>query len=214
MTLIVARPLPEVIYEDVRERILSGRLAPGQPVRQDALAADLGVSKIPLREALTRLEHDGLISANPRRGYEVKALTAEEAEEVFDLRLSIEPAAAALAASTADDADRAAARAALEALDAELEAAGPRVSELNRAFHMTLVAPARRPLTTALVDRLHTLADRYVRAHLEPAGRPQRAHDEHAELLAAWSAGRADDVEVGLSEHIIGTLKDLRTQLG
>ena len=48
MTTIVARPLPEVIYEDVRERILSGRLAPGQPVRQDTLASDLGVAMIPL----------------------------------------------------------------------------------------------------------------------------------------------------------------------
>lgn len=214
MALIAPRSLPEVIYQDVRERILSGRLAPGQPMRQDALAADLGVSKIPLREALTRLEHDGLVSANPRRGYEVKALTAEEAEEVFDLRLAVEPAAAALAARAVTDASIDVARAALEALDAELEAGGPRVSEFNRAFHLALVAPAKRPLTTALVDRLHTLADRYVRAHLEPVGRPQRAHDEHADLLSAWTAGRADEVEVRLSEHIIGTLKDLRGQLG
>jgi DNA-binding GntR family transcriptional regulator len=214
MTTIVPRPLPEVIYENVRERILSGRLAPGQPVRQDALAGDLGVSKIPLREALTRLEHDGLITANPRRGYEVKPITAAEAEEIFDLRLSVEPAAAALAARTADDADRAAARTALEALDAELEAGGPNVSVLNRAFHLALVTPARRPLTTALVDRLHTLAERYVRAHLQPEGRSDRARQEHAALLAAWAACRADDVEVQLSDHIIATLHDLRGQLG
>lgn len=214
MSAIAPRPLPEVIYEDVRERILSGRLAPGQPVRQDALAGDLGVSKIPLREALTRLEHDGLITANPRRGYEVKPISAEEAEEIFDLRLSVEPAAAALAARKADDADRTAARAALEALDRELEADGPNVSALNRAFHLALVAPARRPLTTALVDRLHTLAERYVRAHLRPAGRSTRARHEHDELLAAWCAGRADEVEAGLSEHILATLRDLKGQLG
>lgn len=213
MTLIVARSLPEVIYEDVRERILSGRLAPGQPVRQDSLAADLGVSKIPLREALTRLEHDGLVTANPRRGYEVKGLSAAEAEEVFDLRLSVEPAVAALAARAAADEDRSAAGAALEALDAELDASGPRTSELNRAFHLALVSPARRPLTTALVDRLHTLGERYVRAHLQPEGRSDRARQEHAALLAAWSAGRADDVEVQLSDHIIATLQDLRAQL-
>lgn len=214
MTAIVPRSLPEVIYEDVRERILSGRLAPGQPVRQDALAFDLGVSKIPLREALTRLEHEGLVTANPRRGYEVKAMTAAEAEEVFDLRLSVEPAAAALGSRNADEADRAAARAALEALDAELDADGPNVSALNRGFHLAMVAPARRPLTTALVDRLHTLAERYVRAHLQPEGRSSRARREHADLLAAWCAGRADEVEAGLSEHILATLRDLKTQLG
>jgi DNA-binding GntR family transcriptional regulator len=214
MTTLVPRSLPEVIYEDVRERILSGRLRPGQPVRQDALAFDLGVSKIPLREALTRLEHDGLVSASPRRGYEVKPMTAAEAEEVFDLRLSVEPAAAALGARQADGADRAAARAALEALDAELDAGGPNGSALNRAFHLALVAPARRPLTTALVDRLHTLAERYVRAHLQPEGRSSRARREHAGLLEAWCAGRADEVEAGLSEHILTTLRDLKAQLG
>jgi DNA-binding GntR family transcriptional regulator len=214
MTAIFPRSLPEVIYEDVRERILSGRLGPGQPVRQDALAFDLGVSKIPLREALTRLEHDGLITANPRRGYEVKPMTAAEAEEVFDLRLSVEPAAAALGARHADDADRAAARMAMEALDAELDADGPNVPALNRGFHLAMVAPARRPLTTALVDRLHTLAERYVRAHLQPEGRSSRARREHAELLSAWCAGRADEVEAGVSEHILATLRDLQAQLG
>jgi DNA-binding GntR family transcriptional regulator len=214
MTAIVPRSLPEVIYQDVRERILSGRLAPGQPVRQDALALDLGVSKIPLREALTRLEQDGLVTANPRRGYEVKSMTAGEAEEIFDLRLSVEPAAAALAARNADDADRAAVRAALEALDAELDADGPNVSALNRAFHLAMVAPARRPLTTALVDRLHTLAERYVRAHLQPEGRSSRARREHADLLSAWCDGRSDEVEADLSEHILATLRDLQGQFG
>ena len=113
------------IYEAVRERILSGALPPPAPVRQDALAQSLGVSKIPLREALVRLEQDGLLSLEKNRGFFVRPLDAEEAEEVFALRLKIEPECIALGALNATPEDQEAARAALEALDHEVEANAP-----------------------------------------------------------------------------------------
>src|SRR4051794_34323859 len=118
MALAHARSLPDQVYEAVRERILSGDLAAGRPVRQDALAGELGVSKIPVREALTPLGREGLLLSNPRGGYGVRPLGAAEAEEIFDLRLQVDPAAAALAAARATSADHAAARSALEALNA------------------------------------------------------------------------------------------------
>ena len=211
--MLGSRALPDLIYDNVRERILSGQLPAGRPVRQDALAGALGVSKIPVREALARLESDGLILCNPRRGFEVPPLSAAEAEEIFDLRLQVEPATAALAARQATDADRQAAYAALGALDASMREDGERASDLNRAFHLALVTPARRPLTASLIERLHSLAERYVRAHLAPEGRSQRARREHAELLQAWMLGNGDEVEARLSDHIIATLADLRAQL-
>ena len=211
--MLGSRVLPDLIYDQVRERILSGELKPGGPVRQDALAGALGVSKIPVREALARLESDVLVQLNPRRGFEVPPLTAAEAEEVFELRLLIEPAAAGLGSRMAGDADRQVAYAALGALDAAMREEGAPSSDLNRDFHLALVRPADRPLTTSLVDRLHTLAERYVRAHLAPEGRAQRARREHAELLQAWMLGHSDEVEARLSEHIISTMADLRGQL-
>lgn len=214
MTTIAShRALPDMIYEDVRARIVSGRLEPGQPVRQDHLAAELGVSKIPLREALARLESDGLVVLNPRRGFEVRWLSAEEAEEIFDLRLKVEPAAAALACRRATPQDRAEAQAALEALDAAIAEDDPRAGDLNRAFHLALVRPAGRPITTQLIERLHALAERYVRAHLKPEGRPTRARREHADLWDAWSNGRPHTVETLVRAHIQAALDDLRTQL-
>lgn len=209
--MLGARTLPDLIYDQIRDRIVSGDLAPGQPVRQDALAGSLGVSKIPVREALARLESDGLLRFNRRRGYEAPALSLSEAEEIFELRLQVEPSVAALAAKRAGDADRQAAYGALQALDASIRDGAPRSSELNRAFHLSLVAPAGRPLTTALVSRLHALAERYVRAHLE--GHEQRARREHAELLQAWMLGKTDEVEARLSDHIIETLADLKAEL-
>lgn len=213
MSFPANRPLPDLIYDDVRARILSGVFPAGRPVRQDAVAEALGVSKIPVREALTRLERDGLLVSNPRRGFEVRPLSADEAEEIFDLRLQVEPAAAALASKRAGSNDHEAAKSALAGLEKGLAGDAATASELNRAFHLALVRPAGRGLTTDLVDRLHVLGDRYVRAHLTPDGRSDRARREHAALLAAWTTARADEVEARLSDHIIATLNDLKRQL-
>ena len=210
---IVTRTLADQAFEVIRERILSARIPPLAPIRQDALAEDLGISKIPLREALARLEQHGLLRSYANRGFFVPALTTTEAEEVFALRLKIEPEAAARASLDATDAERDAATAALDALDAML-ATDPRGAVLlNRAFHLALVRPGGREVTTQLVERLHVLAERYVHKHLEPAGRNTRAQHEHRELLQAWLARDVERVTTQLAQHIATTLDDLRAQL-
>ncbi len=83
----------------------------------------------------------------------------------------------------------------------------------NRGFHIALVEPGRCSLTTDLVERLAVLAERYVIAHLEPAGRDARAHVEHQALFNAWLERDKRKVEKLLKEHIQGTLQDLRAQL-
>lgn len=209
---IVVRTLSDHVFEAVRERIVTGALREDTPIRQDALAGELGVSKIPLREALARLEQEGLLSSQANRGYTVRPMSAEQAEEIYALRLSIEPAAAARAALVADDRARTAAIAAYHALD---EAASTNLAEVarrNREFHTALVRPGGRLLTTQLVERLSILAERYVIAHLEPAGRDARAHVEHREMIDAWMARDAARVETLLHSHIEGTLKDLQAQ--
>jgi len=144
----------------------------------------------------------------------VQPMSAAEADDIFALRLSIEPAAAAYAATVADDADRATAQLAFEELDS---AAGDRLAEVairNRIFHTALVRPGRRLLTTQLVERLTILAERYVVAHLRPAGREDRAHLEHRGLLDAWLARDQALMATLLASHIQSTLTDLRGQLG
>ncbi|WP_460731398.1 GntR family transcriptional regulator [Lysobacter tyrosinilyticus] len=210
---IVTRTLADQAFEVIRERILSARIPPLAPIRQDALAEELGISKIPLREALARLEQHGLLRSYANRGFFVPALTTTEAEEVFALRLKIEPEAAGRASLDADEAERDAAKAALDALDAML-ATDPRGAVLlNRAFHLALVRPGGREVTTQLVERLHVLAERYVHKHLEPAGRNTRAQHEHRELLEAWLARDVERVTTLLEQHIATTLDDLRAQL-
>ncbi len=210
---IIIRNLSDRIFDIVRDQIVVGKLPVDQPIRQDSLAADLGVSKIPLREALGRLEHDGLLVSHPNRGFFVRPMSTDEAEEIFALRLAIEPEAMAAASRIATEADHDAAREALATLD---EAASQHLEEVaarNRDFHMALILPARQSLTAQLVERLQTLGERYVHKHLEPAGREHRAHLEHQGLLDAWVARDLKRAKSLSSAHIQGTLEDLRSQI-
>ena len=148
------------------------------------------MSKIPLREAMARLEQEGLVRAEANRGWFVRPLDAAEAREVFALRLELEPDLAALAA----------AQRAIEAAGGGRRAAGALDSPAWSARRIATGAPptapstslwsARRgrPVTFDIVERLHILAERYVRKHLEPRGRDARADAEHRALLDAWLA--------------------------
>jgi DNA-binding GntR family transcriptional regulator len=211
---IVVRTLSEQIFTIVREQIVSGKLPVEQAIRQDALANELGVSKIPLREALARLEQEGLLTSQANRGFFVRAMSADEAEEIFALRQAIEPDAVAAAAIAATESDQQIARAALGALDDAAAAHLDDVAARNRDFHTALVRPAKRLLTLQLVERLQVLSERYVHKHLEPAGREDRAHLEHEVLLDAWIARDAPRARALAAAHIEGTLSDLRRQLG
>ena len=90
------RTLSDRLVDVVRDFILSGTIAPDVAIRQDALAAELRVSKIPLREALARLEQDGLVVSYANRGFFVRPMSPQEAEEIYALRIKLEPDAAAV----------------------------------------------------------------------------------------------------------------------
>ena len=209
---LVVRTLSERVFEVVREQIVTGALPEDAPIRQDALANDLGVSKIPLREALARLEQEGLLTSHANRGYVVRPMSTDEADEIYALRLLIEPAAAAYAASVADETQRNLAIVAFEKLDSAATNDLAAVAIRNREFHTALVRPGGRLLTTQVVERLSILAERYVVAHLKPAGRDARAHLEHRGLLDAWLARDEALLCALLGAHVQGTLDDLRQQ--
>jgi DNA-binding GntR family transcriptional regulator len=194
----------------MRDRILAGVYAPGAALRQDVLATEFGTSKIPVREALVQLKSEGLVDIFPNRGFQVRPLCASELAEVFDLRLRIEPAAVAEGAQLASEADRASAQSALGDLnDALARGEFSSSGRLNREFHLTLVVPRMQPVAAEILGRLHTLAQRYVQAHLRPEGRARRAAREHAALIKAWRGGKLKQVRGLVHAHIASTHADL-----
>jgi DNA-binding GntR family transcriptional regulator len=194
----------------LRERILAGTYAPGSALRQDILASEFGTSKIPVREALVQLQSEGLVDIFPNRGFQVRPLAGAELDEVFRLRLQVEPAAVARGAKLATADDYAAACKALDQWNAAAAAEEfSSTGQLNRTFHLLLIVPRLQPVAAEILSRLHTLAQRYIEAHLRPEGRVKRATREHAALLTAWRMGKSQEVRALVHTHVKSTRDDL-----
>jgi DNA-binding GntR family transcriptional regulator len=214
MSELIVRTMSGQIATRVREKILTGEYAPGAPLLQDSIAAEFGVSKIPVREALVQLRAEGLVDLFAHRGFQVRPLSAEEVDEVFNLRLAIEPDAVARGAKLARAPDTTAARTALAALNASLALGDTSHSgDLNSAFHLALVVPHRQPVTAEALTRLHTMSQRYIRMHLKPRGRIKRAAQEHTALFRAWSSGKAREARAFAQSHIEETRDELAQAL-
>jgi len=210
----VARSMSSQLFVRIRERILTGEYKSGTQLLQDSLAAEFGVSKIPLREALVQLCSDGLLDFYAHRGFQVRPTSLEEMQEVFRLRLNLEPDAVAHGARVASAKDREVAREALAAEQQALTAKGQGYSgDLNSAFHLALIVPRVQPVTKEVLQRLYTICERYVRMHVRPPGRQKRSYKEHVELHDAWAAGQAKEAERLVRDHITEIRDDLSKTL-
>ncbi|WP_440876132.1 GntR family transcriptional regulator [Thalassotalea sp. PLHSN55] len=203
------------VVENLREKILSGEIAAGEPLRQASLAKELNVSRIPIREALLQLEAEGLVSFEPHKGATATQLSIEQVDELFELRAMIE--CNLLAASLENISDEALTTAAdiLASLDSALgkENAANVWSELNSEFHNCLYSGADRPQTADLVNTLNKNADRYIRMHLLWAGGISKAGPEHAELLAFCQARDIDNAVDKLKQHILSSRDEIKAFL-
>lgn len=210
----IARTMTGQITSRIREKILNGVYAPGTQLRQDSIAAEFGVSKIPVREALVQLKADGLVDIFAHRGFQVRPVSAAEVSEVFRLRLAIEPAAVAEGSRRAQAQDQADCKQALAAIDQMLAANELKYSgDLNSAFHLALIVPRLQPVTTDVLYRLHTISQRYIRMHLLPEGRIRRAIQEHDALYEAWVKRKARDALQLTRQHIEETRGELEEAL-
>ena len=210
----LTRTMSGQITARIREKILSGVYAPGSALLQDAIAAEFGTSKIPVREALVQLRSEGLLDIYAHRGFQVRPLSAEEVAEVFQLRLQIEPGAVANGAREASESERDAAGTALAQLNRALSSSELGQSgNLNSAFHLALIVPRLQPVTADVLLRLHTLSQRYVRMHLQHAGRARRANREHTALYQAWAEKKAKQAERLVRLHIEETRDELTEAL-
>ncbi|MBB2943067.1 DNA-binding GntR family transcriptional regulator [Actinoplanes lutulentus] len=188
-------------YEELRRRILATELAPGQRLIERDLAAELEVSRIPLREALRLLEADGLVLLVPAKGALVAPFTPADVRDLFDVRESLEALAARLTASRRDDSglarlkDRlAAARAATVAGDSNGVAAA------NAGFHTDLVELSANPLLSAMMRPLEARTHWLFR--LTAQRDPAQQCAEHEELYAAIEAGDEDRAARLAHEHV------------
>ena len=196
--------------DGIRERILDRTYPEGEQLRQDVLAADLGVSRIPVREALRQLEAEGLVTFSPHRGAVVSSLSIAEIEELFALRAKLESEILRRAVPLLTDQDFERAEEILDEYDAAFRARDVAAwGDLNWQFHSTLFSAAHRPVTLGVVERLHLHTNRYARMQLALTHGETRAQEEHRAILAAArkrTPGRACSL---LSAHILGAGRSL-----
>jgi DNA-binding GntR family transcriptional regulator len=194
---------PELIAESLRQAIIEGLLSPGQSLRQENLAKHFAVSRIPVREALRRLESEGWIELQRHRGARVTPLSAEEVREIYEIRASLEVTALQLAAPlhTARSLKQVAAvlRLSHGAKDVSLYA------QYNREFHLALYAPAKRSRLLGIVDSLHSQGERYLRLKLGMPSQKQQSDAEHQQIFDAVRAGAIDSAVQILQSHLLQT---------
>lgn len=197
------RTMAVAAADELRRRILEGEFPGGYQLRQDALANDLGVSRIPIREALVQLESEGLVKIVAHRGAVVSELSVDEIEELFALRALLEPRLLRLSVPHLTAEDFAVLDQILADYDAEMDSRdASRWGELNTALHMRLYERAGQPRTASIVASLLQGTDRYTRMQLAfTDGRP-RAQDDHTRLVALCRAGQIDEAAALLATHI------------
>lgn len=202
----------DMAYHSIRTQILSGERPGGEWLREDELATLIGVSRTPVREALRRLEADGLVTHEPNRGVQVHRWTLEDLEEVFGLRSLLEPWGCALAA-TRGEADLSALQDLAERMDAAAEGTGPdfeALTDLNNRFHGIVLAASGSRRIQSLVNSVVEVPlvwrtfSRYTSTEL------RRSLAHHHELIDALQANDPKWAESIMRAHVQSAWASMR----
>lgn len=216
----VTRSLPELAYGWLRQAILSGKFDGDTPLRQEDLASQMGISRLPVREALNRLEAEGLVVQRPRRGFVVASLEPDEIEDIFEIRAMLEERAGYLATIRRTQQDVVE----VEQLSREMEKiTGTSAEDLdlyaqcNYAFHTRLFETCGRAHLCRTMIILRNTVERYVRLSVKVSANLDRAKAEHREIVEAFRRGDAPEVArlsrlhcETVCAHLLARLRDAR----
>jgi DNA-binding GntR family transcriptional regulator len=196
-----------VIFDALRAAITKGDLAEGETLRQDRIAQMFNVSRIPVREALTRLEEQGLVTTHRYRGAVVTALSIDEIREIFEFRALLEPeilrySVEHLSPDRLEQATRF-----CQAFSTETDSS--KWGELNRDFHYCLYQDAKRPYYLQVINAALDRVERYLRAQLVLTDGMARARREHEGILAACIERDAETAARLTRDHIIKASRSL-----
>jgi DNA-binding GntR family transcriptional regulator len=201
----------EVIAAHLRSAIVAGQFAEDEPVRQDDIARLFNVSKIPVREALKRLEAEGLVIFQRNKGAVVTRLSEPELAQMFEVRILLEDKLLRLAIEHMDEQTFTQAESLCEAFINEHDVG--RWAALNWTLHACLYEPAQRPFLLNLLRSIHDKLERYLRLQLSLSEGKQRADHEHRAIIQACRAGDIERAATLLDTHISGVCRSLLEHL-
>jgi DNA-binding GntR family transcriptional regulator len=202
------------VVEEIRQMLRTGELVPGQQVRQESLAARLGVSRIPVREALKALETEGVLRHEPHVGYSVARLNADELRQAYLMRRALETEVL-LALPRLDAAQLRELTEVNAALGDEVTAADiARIVAANHHFHFTMFRYSGLNMVVDEIDRIWKMTEAYRTVHLYDSGARRRVVREHRSMIAALRRGDNAAVVELMTVHRDKTVADLHTALG
>ena len=210
----VANPTPrdQLAYDAIKDAILSFQLAPGQSIVESNLAKQLGMSKTPVRDAISRLEKEGLVMKIPYKGAFISEVRKETVHEIYQLRSVLEGLAASLATTNMDSTDREYTRQLIRDEIAALASKDiPKASHINRLFHDLLVEKSGNQWLKVVLDNLDDHLQRYRMLSYFQEGRLEKSIQEHQRVLDAILAEQPEEAEAGMKAHLMSVAADLTT---
>ncbi len=204
------RTMQEIVYDTIRESILSGRYMPGHHLIAEDLAKDMGVSRMPIREALHRLEMAGLVKILPHRGAVVSQLSEPEIIEIYHMRAVLEGLAARLAVPHIQSEDIEQLYARLDGMQRALQSHDmDALVRINREFHLVIWRAARAPRLLELCENLYDASQRFRNLSVMIAGRAEEIIQEHRRIVTALERHDAVAAERNANEHYEITARGL-----
>ncbi len=208
-------PLRDVVFNTLREAILRGDLEPGERLMEISLANRLGVSRTPIREAIRKLELEGLVVMIPRRGAQVASITAKDLKDVLEVRTSLEVLSVELACDRMEQAQLDDLKVALEAFEKALS--GTDVTEIagkDVHFHDVIFESTGNARLIQILNNLREQMYRYRLEYLKDFSNHERLLEEHKQLMAALEArDKAQAVEI-VRAHIYNQEISVIRQIG
>jgi len=196
----------------LRRRILEGHYPVNEFIRQDTIALELGVSRIPVREALAQLEAEGLVVREKYRGALIPELSLSEIEQIYALRALIEPYLIRHAVKNVTPGQIAQLKNIVERSRKTKEI--QEWANLNIEFHRTLFLAANMPLALQMLDNLLVRADRYVKLqNFRSSTTKQESDTQHAQILKCVAQGDAEGAAAALTNHILWNATDVKDSL-
>jgi len=196
-------PLREIVYEELKMQILTGKIVPGVRMMEEELAKDMGVSRTPIREAIRKLEKEGLVTIEPRRGAYVSEMSVKDMLDILEVRQNMEGLAAYFAATRMNRKQLNALKLASESYNrAVIENSTADMIQHDTEFHRIIVDSCNNKILVQMVAQLQELVLRFRYLYYDDFRRAENMPAEHQKILDAIREGRAEDARMAANIHI------------
>ena len=202
------RPLREIVYEELKRQILVGEIAPGTRMMEVELAEDMGVSRTPVREAIRKLEKEGMVTIEPRKGAYASNISIKDMVDVLEVRQGLEAMAAAIASEKITQAQKEELQTVIDQYREAVEAENvEKMIQYDQKFHMLIVTYSGNKTLTQVFSTVQELALRFRYIYYDDFNRYENMPNEHQEIENAIMSGDSEKARIAADLHV-ARLKD------